>query len=79
VSTPDLSRRQALALLLAGVAVGGCADDDGAALSPTPSASGTPSTRTITHLAGTTEVPLNAARIVTLQDQTPCSRCWSSA
>ncbi len=68
----ELSRRQALSLIVAGLAMTACADDDtgpagSTASGPTPSA--TPTTRTITHLAGTTEVPLNATRIVTLQDQ----------
>lgn len=65
----EISRRRALSLILGGVALAGCADDDDSGSTASPAASATPLTRTITHAAGTTEVPLNAGRIVTLQDQ----------
>ena len=67
--TSEISRRRALTLLVGGVALAGCADDDPAAPLASPSPTATATTRTITHAAGTTEVPLNATRIVTLQDQ----------
>lgn len=78
MSTSEISRRRALTLLVGGLALAGCADDENGAASSSgdssgslasPSPTATATTRTITHAAGTTEVPLNATRIVTLQDQ----------
>lgn len=66
-----ISRRQALALLVAAAAATACAEDSAplGAGDTAPAPSATATTRLISHSAGSTQVPLNPLRIVTLQDQ----------